>query len=258
MSAAASGILLIAIAIVRYFAVVHPLLRTFRLNNRHVLWIMAVSWGFALLLTGPSLSAMVYDPERDFCVEDWVDWYPARVHVAFVFIVNCVVPITVMILLYARTIFRLWCNEDQITNPVQIARLKARRSATLMLINVTVVHALCWTPNYVLYFLIFHVSGFHYGSTAYTITVLLILVNAAADPMLYAWYIDGFKRGMRSAICYCQRNRVTASKSKPTRKNITTLESKPPRKNIATKPAELGFSVQEQNNKDETIDTTHF
>ena len=247
MSAGASGILLIAIAIVRYFAVVHPLLRTFRLNNRHVLWIMAVSWGFAILLAGPSLSSMVYDPKRDFCVEDWAEWYPARVHVAFVFIVNCIVPITAMILLYARIIFKLWCNQDEITNSVQIARLKARRSATLMLINLTVVHALCWTPNYVLYFLIsiFPVPGFHYGSTAYTITVLLVLVNAAADPMLYTCYIDGFKRGMRSAICCCHRNRVNV------------LGGKTPRENITRKPAELGFSTQEQNNKDETVDTSH-
>ena len=31
------------------------------------------------------------------------------------FIVNCIVPITAMILLYARVIFKLWCNQDEIT-----------------------------------------------------------------------------------------------------------------------------------------------
>ena len=245
MSATASGILLMATAKVRYFAVVHPLLRTFRLNNRHVLWIMAVSWGFAILLAGPSLSSLVYDPKRDFCVEDWAEWYPARAQVAFVFVVNYIVPITAMILLYARIIFNLWCNQDQITNSVQIARLKARRSTTLMLINLTVVHALCWTPNYVFYFLIYHGPVLHYGSRAYNITVLLVLVKAAADPMLCTWYLDGFKRGIHSAICCCHRNRVTV------------LGGKSPRKNITTKPAELGISAQKQNKKDETVGTSH-
>lgn len=247
MSAASSGILLIAIAFVRYFAVVHPLLRTFRLDNKQVLWIMAVSWGFAILLTAPSLSAMVCDPAQDFCVEDWAEWYPARVHVAFVFVANFVIPTISMTILYSRIIYKLWCNQDHITNSAQNARLKARRGATVMLINVTFVHTVCWSPNYVLYFLIFHAQapGFHYGSMAYTITVLLVLLNAAADPLMYTWYMDDFRRGMRGVLCCCHRNRVAVLLGTPTPRKITT-------------PAELGFSVPIKKNYNEGMETSHF
>ena len=208
LSAASSGILLIAIAAARYFAVVHPLRRKFRLNNKRVLWIMAISWGFACLLTAPSMSAIAYDAEKDFCVENYAQWYPKEIHVAFVFAVNCMVPIISMTLLYARIIYKLWRNQEQVISSVQSARLKARKRVTIMLIIVTLVHTLCWSPNYVLYLLIFFVPGFHYGSTDYIITVLLVLLNAAADPLLYTRYMDGFRRGMRSVLCCCHRNTV--------------------------------------------------
>ena len=34
-------------------------------NNKHVLWIMVISGGFACLLTVPIMSAIVYDPKKD-------------------------------------------------------------------------------------------------------------------------------------------------------------------------------------------------
>ena len=246
LCAASSGILLIAIAIARYFAVVHPLRRNFRLTNKHVLWIMAVSWGFALLLTAPSMSAIVYDPQKDFCVEDWVEWYPERGHVAFVFTVNCAIPIVSMSLLYSRIIYKLWCNQEQVTSSVQYARLKARKRVTVMLIIVTLVHTLCWSPNYVLYLLIFYAPGFFYGSTAYTTTVLLVLLNAAADPMLYTWYMDGFKRGMRSVFCCCHRNRVQVTVDTPSGGKI------------ALTPVQLHFSVTLQPNNNDGMETSTF
>lgn len=208
LSAAASGILLIAIATARYFAIVYPLRTNFRLNKKRVLWIMVLSWGFACVLTAPSMSAIVYDSQKDFCVENWAKWYPSQAHVAFVFAVNCAIPIVTMTLLYLKIIYKLWRNEDAITNSVQLARLKSRKRVTVMLIIVTLVHTLCWSPNYVLYLLIFYAPGFYYGSTTYIITVLLILLNAAADPLLYTWYMDGFKRGIRSMLCRCHRDRV--------------------------------------------------
>ncbi len=245
LSAASSGILLIAIATARYFAVVHPLRSNFRLNTKRVLWIMALSWGFASVLTGPSMSAIVYDPGKDFCVEDWVEWYPEQAHVAFVFVVNCMIPIITMTLLYLKIIYKLWRNDDAITSSVQLARLKSRKRVTVMLIIVTLVHTLCWSPNYVLYLLIFYAPGYFYGSTTYIITVLLILLNAAADPLLYTWYMDGFRRGIRSMLCY-HRNRVQV---------IDSSGKKP----VET-PFRVGFSNTTEANDDqaEGMDTSTF
>ena len=207
---------------------------------------MAVSWGFALLLTAPSMSAIVYDSQKDFCVEDWAEWYPERGHVAFVFTVNCAIPIVSMSLLYSRIIYKLWCNHEQVTSSVQYARLKARKRVTVMLIIVTLVHTLCWSPNYVLYLLIFYAPGFFYGSTAYTTTVLLVLLNAAADPMLYTWYMDGFKRGMRSVLCCCHRNRVQVTVDTPSGGKI------------ALTPVQLHFSVTLQQNNNDGMETSNF
>lgn len=243
LSAASSGILLIAIATARYFAIVHPFRTNFRLNTKRVLCIMALSWGFACLLSGPSMSAMVYVPGKDFCVEDWAKWYPEQIHVAFVFAVNCLVPIITMSLLYLKIIYKLWRNEDAITSSVQLARLKSRKRVTVMLIIVTLVHTLCWSPNYVLYLLIFFSPGFHYGSTTYIITVLLILLNATADPLLYTWYMDGFRRGIRNMLC-CYRNRVRAVDNSGKKVNET--------------PYRIGFSGTTEANNDQGNDATTF
>ena len=190
------------------------------------------------------MSAMVYVPGKDFCVEDWVKWYPAQTHVAFVFAVNCLVPIITMTLLYLKIIHKLWRNEDAITSSVQLARLKSRKRVTVMLVIVTLVHTLCWSPNYVLYLLIFFSPGFHYGSTTYIITVLLILLNAAADPLLYTWYMDGFRSGIRSMLC-CYRNRVRAVDNSGNKVNET--------------PYRIGFSrTTEANNDQGNDDTTTF
>ena len=205
---------------------------------------MALSWGFACVLSAPSMSAMVYVPGKDFCVEDWVKWYPAQTHVAFVFAVNCLVPIITMTLLYLKIIYKLWRNEDAITSSVQLARLKSRKRVTVMLVIVTLVHTVCWSPNYVLYLLIFFSPGFHYGSTTYIITVLLILLNAAADPLLYTWYMDGFRSGIRSMLC-CYRNRVRAVDNSGNKVNET--------------PYRIGFSgTTEANNDQGNDDTTTF
>ena len=204
---------------------------------------MALSWGFACLLTAPSMSAIVYDPGKDFCVEDWRAWYPAQAHVAFVFAVNCMIPIITMTLLYLKIIYKLWRNEDAITSSVQLARLKSRKRVTIMLIIVTLVHTLCWSPNYVLYLLIFYAPGFFYGSTTYIITVLLILLNAAADPLLYTWYMDGFRRGIRNMLC-CHRNRVQV---------IDSSDKKP-----AETPHRVGFSATTEAIEDQGMDTSTF
>lgn len=112
-----------------------------------------------------------------------------------------------------------------------------------MLIIVTLVHTLCWSPNYVLYLLIFFSPGFHYGSTTYIITVLLILLNAASDPLLYTWYMDGFKRGIRNMLC-CYRNRVRAADNSGKKVNET--------------PCRIGFSGTTEANKEQGNDTTTF
>ena len=204
---------------------------------------MAVSWGFAVLLTGPSMSALEYDSLKDFCVEDWVEWYPKQAHVAFVFVVNCMIPIISMTILYSKIIYKLW-RDQEITSSVQHARLRARKRVTVMLIIVTLIHTLCWSPNYVLYLLIFYVPGFYYGSTTYDITVLLVLLNAAADPLLYTWYLDGFKRGMHSIFCRCHRNRVRILVDTSSRKTA--------------KPAELDFPATVQQNNNDGIETSTF
>ena len=209
LSAAAAALLLIAIAAERYFAIVHPLRNKYRLNKKRVVVITAFSWGFACLLSAPSMAAISYDQERDFCVEKWPDWYPEKGHVCFVFFVNCVLSIVSMTFLYFKVIYKLWSNSPTATSSVQAARLKARKRVTVMLVVVTLTHTLCWTPNYVLYLLIFFVPGLSYGSTKYIITVLLILLNAAVDPLLYTWYMDGFKRGIQNMLCrHINRNRV--------------------------------------------------
>ena len=209
-SAAASGILLVAIAFERYFAIVLPIGNRFRLSRRRVLCVVAFAWMFAVLLSAPSIAAMQYDAQSDFCAEVWPSWYlTPTVHVVFVFVCNCVLPILSMTFLYLRIIFKLWRDAPQQAHVTQAVRVKARKRVTFMLVTVTAVHTLCWSPNYIFYLLIYVASNWTYGSTLYNLTVLIILLNSACDPFLYAWYLDGFRQRLRRLLCCCQRNRTS-------------------------------------------------
>lgn len=87
-------------------------------------------------------------------------------------------------------------------------RRKSERKITRMVVVVVAVFILCWLPFYALNIvnLLVVLPGDFRG--LYFFVVVLSYANSCANPILYGFLSDNFKRGFRKALCRTSR-RVT-------------------------------------------------
>lgn len=84
-------------------------------------------------------------------------------------------------------------------------RRKSERKITRMVVVVVAVFILCWLPFYLLNIvnLLMVLPGDFRG--LYVFVVVLSYANSCANPILYGFLSDNFKRGFRKALCGSSR-----------------------------------------------------
>lgn len=84
-------------------------------------------------------------------------------------------------------------------------RRKSERKITRMVVVVVAVFVLCWLPFYILNIvnLLVVLPGDFRG--LYVFVVVLSYANSCANPILYGFLSDNFKRGFRKALCGVSR-----------------------------------------------------
>nr|XP_040042858.1 prokineticin receptor 1a isoform X2 [Gasterosteus aculeatus aculeatus] len=148
---------LLAIAVDRYMAILHPLRPRMKIQTAYCV-ILAV-WTVSLLVSIPSAymaSEVTYPhaegrPHKTFCAQIWpVDrqaYY--RSYFLLVFALEFVGPVAAMSVCYVQISRELWFKgvpgfkTDQIRK-----RLRGRRRTVVVLILVLVAYVLCWAPYY--------------------------------------------------------------------------------------------------------------
>ncbi|XP_078262075.1 prokineticin receptor 1b isoform X2 [Rhinoraja longicauda] len=147
---------LLAIAIDRYLAIVHPLKPRMKRQTAYVL--MGSVWVASLLLAVPSayFTAETLIPHANaqhkvFCGQIW----PSDQQVSYksyymcVFILQFVGPSVAMGLCYVQISRELWFRRVPCFQTEQIRRrLRCRRKTVLMLVSILTVFILCWAPYY--------------------------------------------------------------------------------------------------------------
>lgn len=98
-------------------------------------------------------------------------------------------------------------------------RRKSERKITRMVVVVVAVFVLCWLPFYVLNIvnLLVVLPGDFRG--LYVFVVVLSYANSCANPILYGFLSENFKRGFRKALCGTSRrvnNRGATEVQRPT------------------------------------------
>lgn len=189
---AASGFLTI-IAMERLFAVVFPHKSNLRITKRRLKWLVLACWLSSLAFNLPSLLVLKYDHQQAFCLEHWPAWVNPKAYVGLAFFAGNF-SVFAMYILYSIILYSLWKKNKAVSEVSRTARINARKRVTKMLILMTVVHMLCRTPNYTFYTLIYFDPGAKYGSTVYSFTVFLILLNSASHPFFYCWYMDNLRK----------------------------------------------------------------
>ncbi|KAG9339056.1 hypothetical protein JZ751_024253 [Albula glossodonta] len=147
---------LLAIAVDRYMAIVHPLRPRMKYQTAYCL-IMGV-WIIPVLISIPSAyfaSETMYPHgpthSKIFCAQIWpVDqqlFY--RSYFLFIFAVEFVGPVITMTLCYARISRELWFKSVPGFQTEQIRkRLRCRRKTVMVLIGILTAYILCWAPYY--------------------------------------------------------------------------------------------------------------
>ena len=214
---AASAFSLVVVAVERYFAVVHPFDDRWRLTNRRLISIVITSWLYAILFNLPLFFVIRYDRDGvTSCPEHWSDKQLAKAYTIACFFVFGAIPMGAMAFLYLKVLCNLWKsgNRDDLEVTEQ-ARIRSRLKVTRMVLVVSIMYTVCWLPNLVLYMLSqFKPELYAYGSVPYITSVVLVGVNSAMNPFIYALHSSNFRQHIRGALCcrtYRSANLVDAN-----------------------------------------------
>ncbi|XP_034156194.1 prokineticin receptor 1a [Pangasianodon hypophthalmus] len=149
---------LLAIAVDRYMAIVHPLKP--RMKYQTAYWLILGVWIFPILISVPSAyfateheypESAVAHGSKIFCAQIWSadQQLLYRSYFVFILVVEFVGPVAVMALCYARISRELWFKNVPGFPTEQLERrLRRRRRTVVALIAVLVAYMLCWAPYY--------------------------------------------------------------------------------------------------------------
>ncbi|GCC28923.1 prokineticin receptor 1b [Chiloscyllium punctatum] len=147
---------LLAIAIDRYLAIVHPLKPRMKYQTAYVL--IGLVWGASLLMAIPSayFTTEVTIPHSNsqnkiFCGQIWPreQQVSYKSYSLFIFVLQFLGPSLSMGLCYAQISRELWFKSVPGFQTEQIRRrLKCRRKTVLVLMGILTIYILCWAPYY--------------------------------------------------------------------------------------------------------------
>ncbi|XP_012513885.1 PREDICTED: neuropeptide FF receptor 1 [Propithecus coquereli] len=222
MSVSASVFTLVAIAVERFRCIVHPFRE--KLTLRKALVTIAVIWALALLIMCPSaVTLTVTREEHHFmvdarnrsyplysCWEAWPEKGMRKVYTTVLFSHIYLAPLALIVVMYAR-IARKLCKapgpaqdgEEAAASGRRAARRKAR--VVHMLVMVALFFTLSWLPLWALLLLT------DYGQLSapqlHLVTVYafpfahwLAFFNSSANPIIYGYFNENFRRGFQAAF----------------------------------------------------------
>jgi len=214
VGALASAFSLVCIALERYLAIKFPYdvrkrITTTKLKRIVVLgWVLAVSWNMPLFIYAR------YDPVSEFCLFKWPTANFAQFHSPLCAIVYGVLPITIMIYLYSKLVYKLWFRPTTTSTMAQQNKLRYCKKSARLVVTVSVIYSICWIPVLVVYvFSSFSRQPLY--SAVHTTSIVLVTLNSAINPVLYSWQSDRFRKHMLALLpfsCTHQRCRIGPAK----------------------------------------------
>uniref|UniRef100_A0A2K6DZY9 Neuropeptide FF receptor 1 n=1 Tax=Macaca nemestrina TaxID=9545 RepID=A0A2K6DZY9_MACNE len=227
MSVSASVFTLVAIAVERFRCIVYPFRE--KLTLRKALVTIAVIWALALLIMCPSaVTLTVIREEHHFmvdarnrsyplysCWEAWPEKGMRKVYTTVLFSHIYLAPLALIVVMYARIARKLCQAPGPARGGEEAAdgRAARRRARVVhMLVMVALFFTLSWLPLWALLLLI------DYGQLSapqlHLVTVYafpfahwLAFFNSSANPIIYGYFNENFRRGFQAAFraSLCQR-----------------------------------------------------
>ena len=214
VGALASAISLVFIALERYLAIKFPYDGRKRITTTKLKRIVVLIWVLALSYNTPLFMYARYDPVSKFCMFQWPTANFTQVHSLIGAIVYGVLPITTMIYLYSKLVYKLWFRPTNTSTIAQQNKLRYWKKSARIVVTVSVVYSICWIPNVVVYaYSSFSKQPLY--SAVHTISIVLVTLNSAINPVLYSWQSDRFRKHMLALLpfpCTGQPCRISPAK----------------------------------------------
>uniref|UniRef100_A0A3B4ZCU4 Somatostatin receptor type 5-like n=1 Tax=Stegastes partitus TaxID=144197 RepID=A0A3B4ZCU4_9TELE len=190
----------------RYLAVVHPIRSSWWRRPRVAKAISATVWAGSFVVVLPVVVFADVLKDDGNCSIVWPE--PAEVWKTSFIVYTCTVgffcPLLVICLCYLLIVIKVR-SVGKRAQATSSRRRKSERKITRMVVVVVAVFVFCWLPFYALNILnlLVVLPGDFRG--LYFFVVVLSYANSCANPILYGFLSDNFKRGFRKALCRTSR-----------------------------------------------------
>ncbi|XP_054907859.1 somatostatin receptor type 5 [Poeciliopsis prolifica] len=190
----------------RYLAVVHPI-RSSKWRRPPVAKVVNCTvWALSFLVVLPVVIFANIQKAGGTCNISWPQ--PANIwRAAFIIYTSTVgffCPLLIICLCYLLIVFKIRSSGKKV-HATSTKRRKSERKVTRMVVIVVAVFVLCWLPFYALNIINLLVSLPSDYQGLYYFVVVLGYANSCANPIVYGFLSDNFKRGFRKALCRSTR-----------------------------------------------------
>ncbi|XP_074511903.1 somatostatin receptor type 5 [Sebastes fasciatus] len=195
---------LTVMSIDRYLAVVHPI-RSSKWRRPQVAKVVnGTVWALSFLVVLPVV--IFANRAGGTCNIAWPQ--PANIWAAAFIIYTSTVgffcPLLIICLCYLLIVFKVRSSGKKV-HATSTKRRKSERKVTRMVVIVVAVFVFCWLPFYALNIINLMVSLPSEYQGLYYFVVVLGYANSCANPIVYGFLSDNFKRGFRKALCRSTR-----------------------------------------------------
>lgn len=195
---------LMVMSIDRYLAVVHPIKSTNWRKPNLAKTINLTVWVVSLLVNLPIViySGLITQPDGCFCTIVWPEpqeaYYTAFMF--YTFILGFFLPLVVICLSYLLIVIKVKSSGIRVGST---KRKRSEKKVTRMVSVVVAVFVFCWLPFYV--FNMTSVTGTisttPFLRSMFAFVVVLGYANSCANPILYAFLSENFKKSFQNVLC---------------------------------------------------------
>ncbi|XP_045892676.1 somatostatin receptor type 5 [Micropterus dolomieu] len=196
---------LTVMSIDRYLAVVHPIRSSKWRRPQVAKMVNCTVWALSFLVVLPVV-VFANQKARGTCNIAWP--HPAKIwQAAFIIYTSTVgffCPLLIICLCYLLIVFKIRSSGKKV-HATSTKRRKSERKVTHMVVIIVAVFVFCWLPFYALNIINLLVSLPSEYQGLYYFVVVLGYANSCANPIIYGFLSDNFKRGFRKALCRSTR-----------------------------------------------------
>ena len=201
----ASVYTLVALSILRYWAVVHPLKRQLKVEK--VKWVILAIWVISFIPVCPYIAALRLNKTTSACEENWKSETSRKAYTLSLFFLEYVIPLAIISCAHVGIALELKQKTCRRRGSfIQRVRHSEARKVARMLITVTLVFAACVLPTNILWiWLDFGAAdkNFAYFWELLSFANVVVFANSALNPLCYTMTNDSYRKEIKEVIFSC-------------------------------------------------------